>query len=366
METIPRGQDVKTQLDLYQAAIDTQINEYADKLLQRTADEYTPYSHSAVSAYATILRRGGKRLRGALTLTGYFLAGGQDERLALRAALATELVHAYLLVIDDVADNSDLRRGGPSAHKIIEAEHASKHWQGDSKRFGEIAAVHAGLIGGHLAMQELSMLPVADSVKLEALNLLNQTIVRTVHGQFNDIYNEAAGQADEQAVLDTLTWKTAAYTMVSPLQIGAILAGADAVNMAPLEPYGEKLGLAYQITDDILGTFGIEQQTGKSVRDDMGEGKMTLMVARALSRGSAEQKTAIKAALGNRTASEAEFEAFRSAIEDSGALAYCREMAEDLVARSVRSLDELPLEWRKRPEWTFLRELARFIQDRTK
>lgn len=366
MTAVDTGLMVKSQLASYQKAINATINDYADRALRRTADEYTPYSHSALSAYISVLRRGGKRLRGALTMAGYGLAGGEDDRLALRAALAVELVHAYLLVIDDVADNSDMRRGGPSAHKILEAEHHNKDWKGDSRHFGEVMAVNAGLLGNHLAMHEFCTLPVDDSLKLEVVSMVNQIIVRTVHGQVNDLYNQVASESDEQTIIDTFSWKTAAYSIVNPLQVGAVLAGADSVDMAPLEPFGEKLGLAYQITDDIIGTFGAEQELGKSTRDDMCEGKMTLMVGRTLSRGSEEQKAAIQAALGNREASDAQFEAFRAAIEMSGALHYCQEMAEDLIVRSVRSLDELPLEWRQRPQWQFLRDLARFIQTRTK
>lgn len=365
MNPTTREVDVRAQLAQYQKVIDLEINDYSERLLARTAAEYTPYSHNALNSYVTILRRGGKRIRGALGIAGYRLAGGEDEYLARKIALVLELIHAYLLVIDDIADRSNMRRGGPSAHKIIENEHAARQMHGDSVHFGESIAMHAGLLGGHLAMQELCALPANDSLKLEAMSLLNQIIIRTAHGQFNDIYNEAIEMVDEQSVLDTLTWKTASYTIVSPLQMGAILADADTVDMAPLEPFGEKLGLAFQITDDIIGTFGTQQETGKSNRDDMHEGKITLMVARALQRGTEEQKAIIHAALGNSQAGDTEFEAFRTAIEDSGVLHYCREMVDDLVGRSVHSLDELPLAWQQREEWQFLRELARYIQNRT-
>lgn len=365
MTATARNADVRARLADYRRVIDLEINDYSERLLARTAAEYTPYSHDALNSYIKILRRGGKRMRGALAIAGYHLVGGKDEHAARRAALVIELVHAHLLVIDDIADQSDMRRGGPSAHKIIEAQHASKGLRGDSKRFGEAIAMHAGMVGGYLAMLELCTLPAQDDRKLEAIALLNQTIIHTVQGQFNDIYNEAIEIVDEKSVLDTLTWKTAAYTIVNPLQLGAVLAGAKAVDVASLEPFGERLGLAFQITDDILSTFGREDETGKSSRDDMIEGKMTLMVARTLRRGTKAQKAAIHAALGNPEADDEQFEAFKAAIEDSGALHYCREMAKDLVVRSVASLDDLPAAWRQRGEWQFLRDLARFIQHRS-
>ena len=354
------------RLKAYQKTINLEIGDYSERLLTRTATEYTPYSHDALNSYITLLQRGGKRIRGALGMAGYGLAGGQDEQLARRIALVLEMIHAYLLVIDDIADRSDMRRGGPTAHKIIEAEHKAKDYHGDGTHFGEAIAMHAGLMGGHLAVQELCALPAADSVKLEAVSLLNQIIVRTAHGQFNDIYNEVVDRVDERQVLDTLRWKTAAYTIVNPLQMGAIIAGADAIDMAPIEDFGERLGLAFQLTDDILGTFGRDEETGKSCRDDMNEGKITLMVARTLQRGNDDQKAAIRTALGNPRATDEQFAAFQAAIEDSGSLHYCREMVADLVARSVQSLDELPAEWRGREQWRFLRDLARYIQNRTR
>lgn len=365
MTVTAHGTDVKVRLATYQKAIDLEINDYSERLLARTAAEYTPYSHDALNAYATLLRRGGKRVRGALAMAGYQLAGGTDEHVARRVALVLEMIHAYVLIIDDIQDRSDMRRGGPTAHRIIEASHRARGFKGDSAHFGVAIAINAATTGCHLALNELCMLPAEDSLKLEAMSLLSSTLIRTGHGQFNDIYNEAVETVDEASVLETLTWKTAAYTIVNPLQMGAVLAGADAVDMAPLESFGEKLGLAFQITDDIIGTFGTQDETGKSNRDDMHEGKITLMVARALQRGIDEQKNVIHAALGNPEAGDAEFEAFRSAIEDSGALHYCREMVDDLVGRSVQALDELPQEWRQREQWQFLRDLARYIQNRT-
>ncbi len=136
--------DVQKRLTIYQKAIDLEIHTYSEALLARTASEYTPYSYDALDSYMAILRRGGKRIRGALAMAGYHLAGGEDEQLARRVALVIELIHAYLLVIDDIADRSELRRGGPTAHKIIEAGHRARQLHGDSEHFGESIATQPG------------------------------------------------------------------------------------------------------------------------------------------------------------------------------------------------------------------------------
>ncbi len=100
-------------------------------------DEYGAYSRAAIESFVSILSRGGKRLRGVLTMASYEMLGGKDREMIIKAARAVEMIHAYVLMIDDIADRSDTRRGGPSAHKIMEEYHHANSLKTEDVHFGE-------------------------------------------------------------------------------------------------------------------------------------------------------------------------------------------------------------------------------------
>lgn len=354
---------LQQQLTNYKRQLDQTIDAYSKQLLVECEQQFTSYSRDVVAAFCTILRRGGKRLRGALVMNAYDMTGGTDQALSLKAAQAIEMVHAYLLIIDDISDRSLLRRGGPTAHIMLAEQHRQMRLRGSSDHFGIAQAINAALFGSHLAQLELTKLPVSDSVKLEAVHDLNRILITTLHGQMNDIFNEAVQDVGETMVGQTLTWKTAYYTFQNPLQLGATLAGADLASASVLEEYSKHLGLAFQIADDILGTFGSSFESGKSAQDDIKEGKVTLLVSRALERASPQQKQELLSALGNQRLTPLEQEACRRIIEDTGALDYARQLAKQHAAKAVAALDSAPRTWSKTGV-AFLRELAAFVVQR--
>lgn len=348
----------------YKALIDADIETFSRRLIDDWEIQYTSYSRDAVATYCDILARGGKRLRGALTMAAYEMAGGTDEQMILKAARIVEMIHAYMLIIDDVCDRSDIRRGGPAAHRLLERYHAERGLHGDSTHFGIAQAINAALAGSELARRELGELPVAAELRLEAMNSLHENLVITVHGQINDIFNEAVRDVTEAQVKSVLTWKTAYYSFLSPLNFGAILAGAGAADREYLLEYSVNAGLSYQITDDILGMFGDEEESGKSAQDDLKEGKVTLLVARALAHANPEQKRYLLAALGNHDLTLAEYHECRRIVQDTGALDYARELAERYAARAAEALDEVPPLWDE-TGLHFLQGLAAYITHRS-
>lgn len=209
----------------------------------------------------------GKLLRPQLALLACRAAGG-DARQALPLAAGIQLVHDFSLIHDDIEDNSDLRRGRPTVWKL---------WglpQGINTGDGMFAIAH-------LAVHQLSQAGVPAALALEILKRFDQTILTICEGQFLDLSFEgqmAIGEADYLAMIGR---KTAAL-IAAAAGLGAMVGGADAATAAALFEYGESLGLAFQVQDDVLGIWGDPEITGKPFAADLYRRKLSLPVIHAL------------------------------------------------------------------------------------
>lgn len=355
----------KTKLQQYKHALDKDIAAYGKIIAQSTLQEYGVYSRVASDAYLDILSRGGKRIRGALVMLGYEMSGGQDMQVALKAARAIEMIHAYILIIDDIQDRSSVRRGGPAAHTLLEQYHQSHHLAGNTEHFGISLALNAGLGGAHAAQMILANLDCSEEIRTKIISIVNRTMLVTVHGQTNDIVNELIADVDERAVDRVLEWKTAHYTFLNPLHVGMVLAGADCHATDAITDYAMFAGKAYQITDDILGTFGEEQESGKSPMDDIREGKRTLLTVYALEHASAADQNFLIQTLGNQHITPTEFERSKRIIKECGALSYVQTQAMQNAEKAIASLKEHADRW-SADGVSFLTGLAQYLLGRSK
>lgn len=329
-----------------------------------TLQEYGKNARLEVDAYLDILARGGKRIRGSLVMLGYEMSGGSDRKMILQAARAVEMLHAYLLIIDDIQDRSPVRRGGPSAHVMLTEHHASNHLAHDSSHFGMSIALNAAFSGSHAAQEMLASLDAPEALRIKAIGIINKTMMITAHGQTNDIVNEVVAEVDERDLERVLEWKTAHYTFLNPLRVGMVLAGADEAATDAITDYAMHAGKAFQITDDIMGTFGSEQESGKSPMDDIKEGKRTLLTHFALAHTGNGNKNFLIQMLGNSDITPAQFERCKDIIIRSGALEYVSGEAHRHIDKALGSLNT-----DRRPEWSeegvmFLRGLAQYLLSR--
>lgn len=356
------AQTAKTQLKDYQARLEPRIRAFFKPLYAQTKP-YHEYSLEALQSLDSFVSRGGKRLRGALAIASYEMFGGKEPEVIERAALYLELIHAYVLIIDDIADESSMRRGGPTVHTHLKQFHAKKHLKGDSLHFGESQAVNTALLAHHLAIDQLISLPTDPLRKLAAMGAVNSSFITTIHGQINDIANEAAQINDKRRILEVETWKTAYYSFYSPLSFGAILAGAAESDLEILKRYSLSAGLAFQIIDDIIGMFGNEEVSGKSSMDDLKEGKRTLLVAHALRKGNRRQRSVLQKALGNPDLTHDEHRMVKEIIIETGALEQSRKQARSHIEEARSSLDSDTSHWGK-SQRGFLLGLLDFILTR--
>jgi len=251
-----------------------------------------------------------------------------------------ELTHAYLLLLDDFMDKSDLRRGGPTAHVLMKDYYSKQNFRsGDSAHFGDSIAVSIGAAGFHMAMQILMSLDFSKEILIALSNNLNEKIEITAHGQITDVVNASNPNVTEEDVLKMLEWKTGVYTYENPIHTGAIMAGQkDSEELRKLSEYAIPAGIAFQIQDDILGIFGNSGDTGKSVYDDLREGKYTLLMHHAFEVGSKAQKEILTQNLGNPNVKAKELADVKSILIDSGSLDYSKKVANDLVLKAKKSL----------------------------
>lgn len=194
--------------------------------------------------------KGGKRIRGVLVKLGYeiatlrltsFAQGKLPRNDIVRIGAAFEILHAAILIHDDVIDQSPTRRGQPSLFKMLGGDH-----------YGVSQAISLGDIGLFLPLKIISEANFLGEYKIKALSHLAKIIISTGWGQILDVELPIKkGRLEEDAKFIN-TNKTAKYTIAGPLQMGAILAGADDKLIRELGEFGEDLGIAFQIKDDIL------------------------------------------------------------------------------------------------------------------
>lgn len=293
---------------------------------------------------------GGKRFRGLFCYWGWqAVAGHSGDPLdaddassefpgIVLSAAALEVFHAAALVHDDIMDNSDTRRGAPSAHRLFEALHRDGGWAGHAAAYGRSAALLLGdlLLGwsDELLDRGGALLPLAAARagRLEFSRMRTEVTA----GQYLDILEENAWVvAPERDALSrahrVIVYKSAKYTAEAPLTIGAALGGGTPEQLASLRAFGLPLGIAYQLRDDLLGVFGDPSVTGKPAGDDLREGKRTVLVALARPRLPAPVRAVVDELLGDPDLDDDQVGVIRAALRECGAV----DEVEQIIAREV-------------------------------
>ena len=235
--------------------------------------EALPYDRRPVSLYEPIryvLSLGGKRIRPVLMLLGYNLYKDHPEDI-LMPALGLETYHNYTLLHDDLMDNADLRRGHQTVHKKWDANTAIL--SGDSMLV---------LAYQRIAQCDAAYLP-------QVLDLFTETALEIGEGQQYDMDFENRNDVTEDEYIEMIRLKTSVL-LACALKIGAILGGASKEDADLLYQFGEEIGLAFQLQDDLLDVYGDPKVFGKAIGGDITSNKKTYMLINAVNRANAEQR----------------------------------------------------------------------------
>ncbi len=333
-------------VDLIQLRIDEFLSERRSELVV-IAPEL-----GEVMDLASAYLQGGKRFRGLFCYWGWQSVAGAVDTLdpladedgsaelpaIVLAAAALEVFHAAALVHDDIMDNSDTRRGAPSAHRQFEHLHRAEGWTGSPDAFGTSSALLLGdlLLGwsDELFDRGGALLPL-DQARAGRVEFATMRTEVTA-GQYLDILEENAwaNYPDSTSLARAhrvIVYKSAKYTAEAPLTIGAALGGGTPAQLASLRAFGLPLGVAYQLRDDLLGVFGDPAVTGKPAGDDLREGKRTVLIALARPRLPVPVRNLIDELLGDPSLDEEQVAMIRTALVDCGAV----DEVERIIAHNV-------------------------------
>lgn len=317
-------------LEDYAKKTNPQIKSFLDqKILEALDIGFVPKETIARFKEMALL---GKKVRGALMVLSYLICGGKKKEEIYNSSIFYEIFATGILVQDDVMDNSDKRRGLVSLHRQFEK-------MGNSIKYGESLAVCIADFAYFIAYEKLLNSKFPKKNIIEAAKIFTKYSARLALGQILDLSNNSVKKIKEEAVLKTLKIKSAEYSMISPLLIGAALAGMKKKGkLTSLYNFGLNAGLAFQIQDDILGMFGEEKTLGKPVGSDLKEGKNTLLIMHLREHGSKEQIKFLERVLGNKEIDNNHILKMRKILEDSRSLYYVKNLGEKYLEKGLLSI----------------------------
>jgi geranylgeranyl diphosphate synthase type I len=281
---------------------------------------------------------GGKCLRSTFLYVGW-RCGANPLDAAPRAAASFEFLHAFALMQDDVMDGSPLRRGRPSAHQTFERWHRRRELLGSSARFGESAAVLLGdlcLVWAEQMPRESGMDAAALSRAFPRYDAMRAELAV---GQFADLVNHTAEFPTLEDVLEIARSKSGNYTVRRPLEIDAALAGCDDQVLNALGGYGDAVGEAFQLRDDLLGVFGSLEKTGKPAGDDLATRKATTVVVGAYQLATGPRRLQLRAFMSADRLSAGDVEQWRDLIAELGTVDLMERLIDQRLSWALDSLD---------------------------
>jgi geranylgeranyl diphosphate synthase type I len=321
--------------DAIRGAIQTIVDEF---VAVRCAPELQAAGLGIASQVLGNFVAGGKCVRSTFMYLGW-LCGADDDGAALRAAASLELFHAFALLQDDVMDESEMRRGRPSGHVTFSRWHRHLRLSGSPDRFGESAAV----LLGDLCLVWAAQMMRESGVPATALDRVwpRYDAMRTelAVGQFADLTNDARGFPSLDKVLEVARRKSGNYTVRRPLEMGAAMAGCGEPALTTLAQYGDAIGEAFQMRDDVLGIFGSPVVTGKPNGSDLAERKATSVVATAYHLASPTLRRELRELMSAETLDGEDIGRWRDLIVATGAVNWIEQLIDSRLTRALNLLE---------------------------
>jgi octaprenyl-diphosphate synthase len=323
------GDQREASLDALMALVALDMNGVNAVILERMQSKVALIPELA----GHLIAGGGKRMRPMLTLASANLLGYPGARHHKLAA-AVEFIHTATLLHDDVVDGSGMRRGKRTANLI----------------WGNPASV---LVGDFLFSRAFELMVEDGSLKV--LRILSHASAVIAEGEVEQLTAQRQIDNGEDHYLDIISAKTAAL-FAAACRVAPVVAEASEDAELALESFGRNLGIAFQLTDDVIDYASDSATMGKGVGDDFRDGKMTLPVILAYARGSEEDRAFWRSAIGGEKVSDADLAEATALLRSTGALADTVERARQYARRAIDALAMFPVSKAK----TALVEAAQF------
>lgn len=354
----------------------SKLDSYLVGLIQEHKEEYQDhYWSKELFDYLEAFIQQGKSIRGVLIMQLVELLGAAEAEDVLPLAAYVELVHAGLLIQDDIMDKDSVRRGLPTLHTTYHTYGKENSFL-DADLFGKSLAICVSDICFFIGFKQLSQLSLQSKITREVVHQIllfaNQEYIHVGFAQLEDVHlanlpSLTAENGTKDVIESIYLYKTARYTFSLPLGLAARYANLDAETVSQLERIGDTIGLLFQIRDDYLAMFGEESVTGKPVGTDITENKHTfykLYLFQALKKhADVELSDQIQSLFGKPEIEDSEIRLVQDSLHDLGVIndidAYRIELStdvEELIATS--NLDPSVKE--------FLSWLANFVVSRKK
>jgi len=288
----------------------------------------TQYTAEPAELYAPItylMQLGGKRMRPVLVLVSTELFGGNVSK-ALDAAIGIELFHNFTLMHDDIMDKAPLRRGNPTVHV----------------KWNESAAILSGDVMFVEAYK--LMIRVDDSILRKVLDVFSDTASGVCQGQQADMNFEKRDHVNLEEYIEMIRLKTAVL-LAGSMQIGALIGGAEKEQADLLYEFGENLGLAFQLQDDILDVYGDPEKFGKQVGGDILADKKTFLLIKARELANGETSTELAKWLNQPDVQAVnKVNAITSIYDSLGVRKLAEAEMENFVRKALNALDKITVE----------------------
>lgn len=316
-------------------ALTAEMGAVNDLIRERMASEHAPRIPEVT---AHLVEAGGKRLRPMLTLAAARICG-YDGSHHINLAATVEFIHTATLLHDDVVDESDRRRGRPTANLL---------WDNKS----------SVLVGDYLFARSFQLMTETGSLRV--LDILANASAVIAEGEVLQLSAARDLSTDETVYLKVIRGKTAALFSAAT-EVGGVIAGAPENQVKALFTYGDALGMAFQIIDDLLDYGGTSTEIGKNVGDDFRERKLTLPVIKAIARADTDERAFWNRVIAKGKQDDGDLEHAIELLHRHGALADTLADARAWAAKARTSLDVLPASDLR----DMLADLSDFVVSRT-
>lgn len=281
------------------------------------------------------LSNGGKRVRGYLIRLGSLLFDKNDNTY-IDLAVAMEIFQTAILIHDDIIDEADKRRG------LDTINHKYPGHLGLSK------AICIGDLGFFLSYKIISNLNIDDRIKTKIYKIYGETLYNTVNGEIIDVelpYKKIDfhKNMDDEIIYDIYVNKTAWYTIIGPIIMGATLANASEKDKTMLTEMGINLGIAFQIKDDLLGLYSNSIVMGKTL-NDIKENKQTIIYKYAIDNANADELEYIKQNYGNYSINDKDTKKILDLFDKIGAKSYAENLVKEYTNKAISVIEKMNIE----------------------